>query len=105
MVDWQAYTKAISRFQMQHTQITKLSNNLLPSTARWANRWYGSLTTEYCLHCGKSEDWDHIIQCSFGPGLKLRKAHGLALSGHYLLVILITGLNCGWFKGSRFNPA
>jgi hypothetical protein len=80
-IDWDAYNQTIGRFRHRRTQITKLCNDLLP-TARWANR-YNSLTTEHCLYCGKVEDRDHILQCSFSSRekwrslllSKLRKAH------------------------------
>ncbi len=85
-----------------------MCNALLP-TARRANR-YNSLTTEHCLHCGEPDDWDHIIKCSFQTKhiwrqsllSKLRKAHNLDSSNHYLLNFLINGLDC-WFKGSWLN--
>jgi hypothetical protein len=100
-VDWTAYTQTISRFRNQRIQITKLCNDLLP-TARWVNR-YESLTTEHCIHCGKIEDRDHIIQCSHEPHnswrksllSKLRKVHDSDMSDHYLCNILVNGLHCG----------
>jgi hypothetical protein len=101
---------SVGGFRTQHTQITKLCNDLLP-TARRAN-WIDLLTTEHFLHCGgEPKDWDHIIKCAFAPSqvwrnlrlLKLHKAHDMALLDHYLLNILINGLDC-WFKGSRLNP-
>jgi hypothetical protein len=109
-IDWQAYTQTIGRFHHRRIQITKLCHDLLP-TARWANR-YESLTTEHCLHCGESEDRDHILQCSFANRQtwrtsllsKLRKIHDNDASDHYLLDILISGLDC-WFKGSFLDPA
>jgi hypothetical protein len=109
-VDWSAYTQAIARFSKQRTQVTKLCNDLLP-TARWVHR-YDSLTTEHCIHCGEPEDRDHILQCSHDTRRKwrasllskLRKAHDSDSSDHYLLDILITGLDC-WFKGVRIDPA
>jgi hypothetical protein len=53
-VDWTAYTQATGRFCTRQIQVTKLSNDLLP-TARWVNR-YDKLTTDHCLHCGEIED-------------------------------------------------
>jgi hypothetical protein len=109
-VDWTAYTQAITRFQKQRTQITKLCNDLLP-TAVWAHR-YDPLTTGHCIHCGKLEDRDHILQCSHDTRCtwrasllsKLRKAHDSDLSDHYLLDILITDLDC-CFKGTQIDLA
>jgi hypothetical protein len=109
-IGWTAYTQTINRFRTQRVQIiTKLCNNLLP-TARWANR-YQSLTTEHCIHCGKIEDRDHIIQCSHEPRntwrksllSKLRKAHASDMSDHYLSNILVNALHL-WFSGSVLCP-
>ena len=107
-IDWQAYTQTIGRFRTQRTQITKLCNNLLP-TARWVNR-YDSLTTEHCLHCGETEDRDHIMQCSFAARQRwrsdllssLRKAHDSDQSDHNLTDILINGLD-GWHRAVKNN--
>jgi hypothetical protein len=95
----------IGQFCTQQIQITKLCKNLL-LTVRWEN-WYDSLTPEHCVHCGEPEDRDHIIKCSFQTRQcwhqslisKLRKGHDSDSSDHYLLDILIKGLDC-WFKGS-----
>jgi hypothetical protein len=102
-IDWKAYTQTVSRFGSQRIQITKLCNDLLP-TARWANR-YDSLTTQHCLHCGETEDRDHLVRCSFAPRLKwrgellrhLRETHDSPENNPYLLDILIDGLDA-WLR-------
>jgi hypothetical protein len=109
VIDWMAYTQVISRFPTQRIQITKLCNDLLP-TARWAHQ-YDSLTTEHCLYCGNIEDRDHILRCTFAPRHKwrnnllrlLRKAHDSDSCDHYLLDILISGLD-SWFNGLVLTP-
>jgi hypothetical protein len=107
-VNWKAFNQATSRFQRQHNQIVKLSNDLLP-TLRWANR-YDSLVTDKCLLCGSLEDRDHILQCSHPSRHKwrhklfatLQKNHNSAETDPQLLDILIDGLD-RWFRGIPFD--
>jgi hypothetical protein len=109
-IDWKAYNQAVSRFHSQRIQITKLCNDLLP-TARWASR-YDSLTSEHCLHCGETEDRDHLVQCSFAPREKwrtellshLRATHDNPLTNPYLVDILIDGLH-SWLHHSHIDKA
>ena len=109
-IDWKAYNQAVSRFHSQRIQITKLCNDLLP-TARWAS-CYDSLTSEHCLHCGETEERDHLVQCSFAPHEKwrtellshLRATHDNPLTNPYLVDILIDGLH-SWLHHSHIDTA
>jgi hypothetical protein len=109
-IDWTAYNQAVSRFSSQRVQITKLCNDLLP-TSRWANR-YDSLTSEHCLHCGEPEDRDHLVRCTFEPRLKwrkelltqLRKTHDDPLVNPYLVDILHDGLH-SWLTYTQIDTA
>jgi hypothetical protein len=70
-VGWTACTQAIRQFSTWHIQIiklctTKLCNDLLLPTTRWANM-YDALTTDHCLHCGEPEDQDHMLLCTYAP--------------------------------------
>jgi hypothetical protein len=97
-INWKAYNQAVSRFHSKRIQITKLCNDLLP-TSSWVSR-YDSLTSDHCLHCGESEDRDHLLRCTFAPReiwrkellTHLREAHDNPLTNPYLLDILIDGL-------------
>jgi hypothetical protein len=109
-VDWTAYTQAIGRYCTRRIQITKLCNDLLP-TARWVHR-YDKLTTGHCLHCGETEDRDHILRCTFATRrlwrndllVHLRETHSSNECDPRLLDILIDGLHT-WFSHSTVDSS
>jgi hypothetical protein len=109
-VNWTAYTQAIGRYRTRRIQITKLCNDLLP-TARWVHR-YDKLTTDHCLHCGETEDRDHIIRCTFATRrlwrndllVHLRATHSSNECDPRLLDILIDGLHT-WFSHSTVDSS
>ena len=108
MVDWEAHTQLVSKFHSQRVQVTKLCNDLLP-TARWANR-YDHITTKHCIHCGETEDRDHLLRCIHvtrctwrGELLShLRRKHDNQASNPYLLDILVDGLH-SWFTSKQVD--
>jgi hypothetical protein len=62
-INWDTHRKALSQLSQQHTQLTKMHHEILPTTTITSQ--YDPKTSPLCPICkAKDEDRDHVMQCA-----------------------------------------
>jgi hypothetical protein len=110
-INWDAHGKALSQLAQHHTQLVKMSHEILP-TATITSR-YKPTASPLCPICkAADEDRDHVMRCADSKKAKWRhqligtvqKGFTKMKTREMLTTILADGL-MQWFNDKQIQPA